>query len=198
MSVPSYMHGASDQPMIGDTIGVHFDRTVARCADRPALIVRQQGIHWTWAELARHVDAFAAGLVALGLQPGDRVGIWSPNNAEWIITQYATAKAGLILVNINPAYRVTELEYALNKVGSRALITMPSFKTSDYIGMLRELAPELDRASPVEWDKQIGLNCTGCGPLTAGRPTAVPMARQRSERPKPRRKQISPSSRAMA
>jgi len=149
-SAPSYMHGASDQPMIGDTIGVHFDRTVARHGDRPGLIVRQQGIRWTWSELAGRVEAFAAGLVALGLQPGDRVGIWSPNNAEWIVTQYATAKAGLILVNINPAYRLTEVEYALNKVGCKALITATSFKTSDYIGMINTLAPELATAHPGE------------------------------------------------
>jgi fatty-acyl-CoA synthase len=142
------MHGASDQPMIGETIGVHFDRTVARFGDRPGLIVRQQGINWTWAELAAHVDAFAAGLVALGLQPADRIGIWSPNNAEWIITQYATAKAGLILVNINPAYRLTEVEYALNKVECKALITASRFKTSDYIGMINTLAPELAVTHP--------------------------------------------------
>ena len=148
--VPSYMHGASDQPMIGDTIGVHFDRTIARYGERPGLIVRQQGINWTWSELAIHVQEFAAGLVALGLQPGDRVGIWSPNNAEWIITQYATAKAGLILVNINPAYRLTEVEYALNKVGCKALITASRFKTSDYIGMINTLAPELATAHPGE------------------------------------------------
>jgi fatty-acyl-CoA synthase len=145
---PSYMHGASDQPMIGDTIGVHFDRTVARFADRPGLICRQQGINWTWSQLAAHVDAFAAGLIALGLQPGDRIGIWAPNNAEWIVTQYATAKAGIILVNINPAYRLTEVEYALNKVGCKALVTATSFKTSDYIGMINTLAPELATSHP--------------------------------------------------
>jgi fatty-acyl-CoA synthase len=146
----SYRHGASDQAMIGDTIGVHFDRTVARFGDRPALIVHQQGISWTWSELARHVDAFAAGLVALGLQQGDRVGIWSPNNAEWVITQFATAKAGLILVNINPAYRLTEVEYALNKAGCKALVTATRFKTSDYIGMINTLAPELAISRPGE------------------------------------------------
>jgi fatty-acyl-CoA synthase len=145
---PSYMHGASDQAMIGDTIGVHFDKTVARFPDRPALIVHQQDIRWTWAELGRHVDAFAAGLVALGLQAGDRVGIWSPNNAEWVVTQFATAKAGLILVNINPAYRLTELEYALNKVGCKALVTATRFKTSDYLGMINTLAPELAISHP--------------------------------------------------
>jgi fatty-acyl-CoA synthase len=145
---PSYAHGASDQLMIGDTIGVHFDRTVARWGYRPGLIVRQQGVRWTWAELAERVDAFAAGLVALGLQPGDRIGIWSPNNAEWVVTQFATAKAGLILVNINPAYRLTEVEYALNKVGCAALVTATRFKTSDYIGMINTLAPELAISRP--------------------------------------------------
>src|SRR4029077_21070578 len=95
--------------------------------------------------------AFAAGLLALGLAPGDRVGIWSPNNSEWAITQFATAKAGLILVNINPAYRLTELEFALNKVGCKALVTADSFKGSDYVGMLRELAPEIDRNTPGQW-----------------------------------------------
>ncbi len=146
----SYAHGASDQPMLGDTIGVQFDRTVARWGDRTGLVVHQQGIKWTWAELAERVDAFAAGLIAIGLQPGDRIGIWSPNNAEWIITQFATAKAGLILVNINPAYRLSEVEYALNKVGCKALITATQFKTSDYIGMLNSLAPELAISHPGE------------------------------------------------
>jgi fatty-acyl-CoA synthase len=146
----SYMHGASDLAMIGETIGMHFDRTVARWGNRPGLIVHQQGINWTWSKLAEHVEAFAAGLVALGLGPGDRVGIWSPNNAEWIITQFATAKAGLILVNINPAYRLTEVDYALNKVGCKALITATRFKTSDYIGMINALAPELATSHPGE------------------------------------------------
>jgi len=147
---PSYEHGASDQRMIGETIGQQFDRTVARWPDRPALIARQQGIRLTWAGLAQKVDAFAAGLIALGLQPGDRVGIWSPNNAEWVIAQFATAKAGIILVNINPAYRLSEVEYALNKVGCKALITATSFKTSDYIGMINTLAPELAISHPGE------------------------------------------------
>ncbi len=144
----SYAHGVSMTPLIGDTIGVHFDKVVERFAERDALIVRQQNIRWSYGELKAKVDAFAAGLLALGLNPGDRVGIWSPNNAEWVITQFATAKAGLILVNINPAYRLHELDYALNKVGCKALITADSFKTSDYVGMLRELAPEIDRSTP--------------------------------------------------
>ena len=98
----SYVHGASSVPLIGETIGANFDRAVARWGERPALIVRQQGVRWNYRELGEKVDAFAAGLIALGLQPGERVGIWSPNNAEWVVTQFATAKAGLILVNINP------------------------------------------------------------------------------------------------
>jgi fatty-acyl-CoA synthase len=144
----SYVHGLSMTPLIGETIGVHFDKMAARFAERDALIVRQQNIRWTYGELKEKADALAAGLLALGLSPGDRVGIWSPNNAEWVITQFATAKAGLILVNINPAYRLTELDYALNKVGCKALITADSFKTSDYVGMLRELAPEIERSAP--------------------------------------------------
>ena len=148
----SYAHGGSTVALIGETIGVHFDRVVARWGDRPGVVVRQQGIRWTYQELGRRVDAFAAGLLALGLQPGERVGIWSPNNAEWVVTQFATAKAGLILVNINPAYRLSELEYALNKVGCRALVTATAFKTSDYIGMVNTLAPELARSRPGHLD----------------------------------------------
>ena len=144
----SYVHGASDAPFIGDTIGVHFDRIVERFGERDALIVRHQQVRWTYRELKDRVDAYAAGLLALGLRRGDRIGIWSPNNAEWVITQFATAKAGLILVNINPAYRPTELEYALNKAGCVALITASQFKSSDYLAMLRELAPELRTAAP--------------------------------------------------
>jgi fatty-acyl-CoA synthase len=144
----SYVHGVSATPLIGDTIGVHFDKAAARWGERDALIVRHQNVRWTYGELKTKVDAFAAGLLALGLAPGDRVGIWSPNNSEWVITQFATAKAGLILVNINPAYRLSELDYALNKVGCKAQITADSFKTSDYVGMLRELAPEIDRSTP--------------------------------------------------
>jgi fatty-acyl-CoA synthase len=139
----SYVSGTSTRPLLGDTIGAHFDRTVAAWPDRPALIVRQQEVRWSWMELAARVDAFAAGLLALGMKPGDRVGIWSPNNAEWVVTQFATAKAGLVLVNINPAYRLSELEFALNKVGCRALVTATAFKTSDYAGMLLSLLPEL-------------------------------------------------------
>jgi fatty-acyl-CoA synthase len=139
MTPLSYVHGASDTPFIGDTIGVHFDRVVERFADRDALIVRHQEVRWPYREPKERVDAFDAGLLALGLERGDRIGVWSPNNAEGVITQFATAKAGLILVNINPAYRLAELEYARNKAGCVAMVTATQFKTSDYTGMLREL-----------------------------------------------------------
>jgi len=146
----SYAHGVSSTPLIGDTIGAHFDKSAERWPDRPALVVRQQNVRWTYRELQERVDAFAAGLLALGLAPGDRIGIWSPNNAEWVITQFATAKAGLIMVNINPAYRTYELEHALNKARCKALITAERFKTGDYLGMLRELMPEIEGAAPGE------------------------------------------------
>jgi fatty-acyl-CoA synthase len=144
----SYVHGAVETPLLGETLGASFDLTVARWGDRPALVVRSQGVRWTYRELSDHAEAFAAGLLALGVQPGDRVGIWSLNCAEWLVTQIATAKAGIILVNINPAYRTSELHYALNKVGVRALITATAFKTSDYIGLLNTVLPELASSTP--------------------------------------------------
>ena len=144
----SYVSGASANPLLGLTIGAQLDRTAARFPDNEALVVRHQGVRWRYREFTEKVDAFAAGLLALGLEPGDRIGIWSPNNSEWAVTQFAAAKAGLILVNINPAYRLAELEYALNKVECRALVTAEAFKSSRYIEMLHTLAPELDRARP--------------------------------------------------
>ena len=139
----SYVHGNGGPPLIGKTIGALLDEVSATDGSREALVVTHQKIRWTYAELKMRSDAFASGLLALGLEPGDRVGIWAPNCAEWTITQFATAKAGLILVNINPAYRLSELEHVLRAVGCRALITAARFKTSDYIAMIRELAPEL-------------------------------------------------------
>ncbi len=139
----SYVHGAIDTPLLGQTVGENLDRTAERVPGGLALVVRSQGVRWTYRELVERAEAFAAGLLALGLQRGDRVGIWSLNNAEWAVTQFATAKAGLILVNINPSYRRHELEYALTTVGCKALITATAFKTSDYIGMLADLVPEL-------------------------------------------------------
>ena len=129
-------------------MGANFDSAVKKWGKRDALIVRHQNIRWSYLELQEKVNAFAAGLLSLGLEPGDRVGIWSPNNSEWVVVQYATAKAGLILVNINPAYRVAELEYAINKVGCKALILASSFKSSDYVSMVGELAPEICKSKP--------------------------------------------------
>ncbi|WP_197087471.1 AMP-binding protein [Bradyrhizobium sp. LTSP857] len=143
----SYVHGNSGAPLIGKTIGALLDEVAAIDGSREALVVAHQKIRWTYSELKARSDAFASGLLALGLEPGDRVGIWAPNCAEWTVAQFATAKAGLILVNINPAYRLGELEHALRAVGCRALITATRFKTSDYIAMIRELVPELKDGS---------------------------------------------------
>jgi fatty-acyl-CoA synthase len=147
-NLPSYLHGVSGEPLKGLTVGQLFDGCAGRFADNDALIVMHQDIRWTWRQLGAEAGRLAAGLVALGLEPGDRVGIWAPNMAEWVVTQFATAKAGLILVNVNPAYRLAELEFALNQVGAKALITVPDFKTSDYIAMLEELLPELRDSVP--------------------------------------------------
>ena len=144
----SYVHGASPLPLMGETIGEHFDRACHRWAGCDALIVRHQGVHWSYADLQREVERLAAGLLALGLEPGERVGIWALNDAEWAVTQFATAKAGLILVNINPGYRSDELEFALNRVGCAALVTADRFKSSDYIAMLQSLLPELAECEP--------------------------------------------------
>ncbi len=144
----SYTHGTSVTPLLHLTIGEALDRAAERWPDQEAVVVREQHIRLTYAELRRQAAGLAAGFLALGLKPGERIGIWSPNRIEWILTQYAAAKAGLVLVNINPAYRVTELEYALNKVECRAIVTADRFRSSDYIGMLRTLAPELDQCAP--------------------------------------------------
>jgi fatty-acyl-CoA synthase len=141
-AVPSYASGISDTPLLGDTIGDNFDRTVAAFPDRDALVDRATGRRWTYAELASEVDALALGLLELGIQKGDRVGIWAPNVPEWTFTQYATAKIGAILVNINPAYRSHELEYVLNQAGIRLIVAAESFKTSDYAGMIAEVGPK--------------------------------------------------------
>jgi len=149
----SYDHGVSDKKLIGETIGAFFDRAVETWRDREALVVRQQDVRWSWGELGRRVDDLAAGLLSLGLERGDRVGIWAPNRSEWTLAQFATAKAGLILVTINPAYRLSEAEYALNKAGCKALVTAIAHKTSEYLHMLRELAPELASAPPrISWE----------------------------------------------
>ena len=138
----SYAKGATDVPLIEQTIGAFFDDMVAAQPEREALVSRHEAQRFTYRALQFESNRLASALLNLGMVPGDRVGIWSHNNVPWVLMQIATAKVGLILVNINPAYRTSELEYALNKVGVKALVAMAQFKTSDYLGMLRELGPE--------------------------------------------------------
>ncbi len=146
--VTSLARGATDVPLIEQTLGDFFDAMVARQPGREALVSVHQGRRYTYLGLQTEARRLASALLGLGLVPGDRVGIWSHNNAEWVLMQLATAQVGLVLVNINPAYRTSEVEYALNKVGCRLLVSMARFKTSDYLGMLRELAPEWQRQEP--------------------------------------------------
>ncbi|HEY3888104.1 MAG TPA: AMP-binding protein, partial [Caulobacteraceae bacterium] len=144
----SYVRGADQPPLREDTIGAALDEAARRWGEREAVVSVAQGVRWTFAELAARADAVAAGLLALGLTQGERIGIWSPNNAEWVLTQFAAAKAGLILVTINPAYRASELEYTLNKVGVKALVAACAFKTSNYAEMVEALAPEIAGSAP--------------------------------------------------
>jgi len=144
----SYVCGISDTPLLGETIGRSLDRAVQRWGDREALVSPSHGVRWTWREFAEKVEALAAGFVALGLERGQRIGIWSLNRPEWTLTQFAAAKAGLILVTINPAYRLSELEFALAKVGCAGIVTATAFKTSNYMEMLNTLLPELATAQP--------------------------------------------------
>jgi len=139
----SYVHGAHETPLIGETIGAWLDAIAARHGQRDALIVAHQQVRWTYSEFQQRVHRLAAGLLKLGLQPGERIGIWSQNCAEWVLTQFATAKAGLIMVNINPAYRRAELEYVLDKVSCSALILSPSFKSSDYLAIVQDVVPDI-------------------------------------------------------
>lgn len=144
----SYASGAGTEPLIGRTIGDDLARTVARLADSEAVVDVPTGRRWTYRELDEAVDRVASGLLAMGLAKGDRIGIWAPNSAEWILVQYATARLGAILVNINPAYRSHELQYVLGHAGIRMLVAAPSFKTSDYAAMIAEVrgqCPALER-----------------------------------------------------
>jgi fatty-acyl-CoA synthase len=158
MAEKSYTSAISDTPLLGDTIGENLDRTVSRFPDRPALVDVPAGRRWSYAELAADVDALALGLLAAGVSVGDRVGIWAPNCPEWVLTQYATAKIGAILVNINPAYRTSELEFVLNQSGARLLVAAQRLKTSDYAAMIDEVRPRCDALEQVvllgtgEWD----------------------------------------------
>ncbi|KAB7761301.1 AMP-binding protein [Mycolicibacterium mucogenicum] len=155
----SYDAGPTDTPILEETIGANFERTVAAHPDTLALVDRGQGLRYTYAELNAEVDLIARGLMARGIEKGDRVGVWSPNCAQWIVTQLATAKIGAILVNVNPAYRVHELAYALNQSGMRLLISATSFKTSDYAAMIDEVRPQVPGLGDVvfldgaDWDR---------------------------------------------
>jgi fatty-acyl-CoA synthase len=155
---PSYAHGASETPLLGETIGDNLARTAAAHPDADALVSCHQDLRWSYAELDERVDRAAAALIAAGLEPGDRLGLWSPNRAEWTLVQYATARVGIIQVSVNPAYRTSELEYALRQSGCRMLVAAPAFKTSDYVAMTEEVRPalpELERAiffDTPEWD----------------------------------------------
>lgn len=137
----SYASGAWNMPLLGDTIGDNFDRTVATFPENDALVDVAGGRRWTYRALATEIDALASGLLATGIESGDRVGIWAPNCPEWVFVQYATAKIGAILVTINPAYRAHELEYVLRQAGIRMIVAAPRFKTSDYAAMLEEVRP---------------------------------------------------------
>jgi fatty-acyl-CoA synthase len=157
-AVPSYASGISEQPLLGDTIGDNLDRTAALFPDRDAMVEVASGRRWSYREFVAGVDALALGLLDAGLVKGDRVGIWSPNQASWTFVQYATAKIGVVLVNINPAYRTHELEFVLNQAGARMLVAAAAFKTSDYAAMIEQVRPNcpaLERVvlldSP-EWD----------------------------------------------
>jgi fatty-acyl-CoA synthase len=159
MSALSYSHGACDVPLLGETIGANLARTAARCGDRDALVSCHQDVRLSYAELEAAVDRLASGLLAAGIEKGDRVGIWAPNCAEWVLVQYATARAGAVLVNINPAYRTHELEYALRQSGVRMLVSAREFKTSDYAAMVGAVRGGLDALERVvfleseEWDE---------------------------------------------
>jgi fatty-acyl-CoA synthase len=139
----SYVCGVSDEPLLYKTVGAVLEEAAQRWGEKIALIVRHQNIRWSYRQLNEAADQLAAGLLQLGLEPGDRIGIWSPNRYEWVVTQFAAAKAGLILVNVNPAYRTSELEFALDKVRCKAIVLAPSFKTSNYVGMLQQIAVRL-------------------------------------------------------
>ena len=144
----SFVSGTSARPLLYLTVDAVLKSAAELMPDNLALIVPYQGVRWTFADLDREVDRVTRGLLACGLEPGDRIGIWAPNRSEWLLTMFAAARAGLILVNINPAYRITELEFALQLVGCRALVFAPQFKSSDYAAMLDSLIPELRTAAP--------------------------------------------------
>ncbi|AKT50238.1 AMP-binding protein [Arsenicicoccus sp. oral taxon 190] len=162
----SYTSGTSDIPLLGDTIGANLERTVARFGERLALVDVPSGRRWTYAELDVAVDEVAKGLIAAGLAAGDRLGIWSPNGPEWTIVQYATAKAGVVLVNINPAYRAHELEYVVKQSGMRMVVSAVSYKTSMYQQMLESIrhdCPDLEQVVYLGEQSWEDLKAAGAG-----------------------------------
>ena len=144
----SYVSGPGSPPLLGLTVGQVVDRAAEIYGDREGLVVSHQHIRRTFSQIRDEAEALAAGFLELGMEPGDRVGIWGPNTHQWYVTQFAAAKAGLVLVNINPAYQAGELHYCLNKVGVKCLVAADSFKTQDYHKMLREIMPELETSAP--------------------------------------------------
>ncbi len=155
----SYAHGACDEALLGETIGENLERTIARVPDKDALVCSHQDIRWTYSEFGQRVDQLASGMIEAGLRKGDRVGVWGPNVAEWTLTQYATARLGVILVNINPAYRVSELQYALGQSGCRWIFSVQELKGTDFRAMVQEASaelPALERAvffGTPEWEE---------------------------------------------
>lgn len=150
----SYMCGDSSEPLIYETIGNYFDSIAEKFPDNDALIMRHQDVRWTYKQYQEQINKLATGLLNLGIKRGDRVAIWGPNSYEWCLTQYATAKIGAVMVCVNPGYRVTELERALNAVECRVVITAEKFKNSEYLAMLQELAPELSASNPHQLNLQ--------------------------------------------
>lgn len=148
LSSVSYASGTAQEPLLGMSIPDLFDLTVSRFGEREAVVSVHQNIRWNYQQLAARVERLARAFIAAGFQKGDRVGVWSPNNVEWTLTQYATAKAGLILVTINPAYRVHELAYVLEQSGCSGLVIQNQFKSSDYVAMITELCPQLQTSKP--------------------------------------------------
>ncbi|WP_225785253.1 AMP-binding protein [Xenophilus sp. Marseille-Q4582] len=170
----SYARGATEPALIEHTIGDFFDAMVAKQPDALALVSRHEGVRRSYRELQAESNRLASALLKAGLKPGDRIGIWSHNNLAWVLMQIATAKAGLILVNINPAYRTSEVEYALNKVGCRALVTMARFKTSEYLAMLRELgAAKLPQLKHIWWIDREGDADEAAGDIPLARFSAL-------------------------
>jgi fatty-acyl-CoA synthase len=173
---PSYAHGTSEKPLLGETIGACLDRIAGRFGERDALISCHQRIRFTYGELHREVERVACGLLSLGVERGDRVGVWSPNGAEWLIAQYALAKVGAIMVNINPAYRLRELEHALSQSGVSVLIAAQAFRGANYVEMLEQVAPKLSSLKTLVY---LGASRAGSGmmwdDLLAGA-SAVPIS----------------------